>query len=104
MQALFDLEATNNELKADLRDLFINSAKEAAQPPLTAVHDAILDDLVYPTEIVGKRLRYKWTGPRSSRCISTQGPQHPEYKLDTFSSVYQKLTGKHVVFEFPLQD
>jgi small subunit ribosomal protein S7e len=27
-QALFDLEATNNELKADLRDLFINSAKE----------------------------------------------------------------------------
>ena len=27
-QALFDLEATNNELKADLRDLYINSAKE----------------------------------------------------------------------------
>jgi small subunit ribosomal protein S7e len=27
-QALFDLEATNNELKADLRDLFINGAKE----------------------------------------------------------------------------
>lgn len=28
MQALFDLEATNNELKADLRDLYITSAKE----------------------------------------------------------------------------
>ena len=27
-QALFDLEATNNELKADLRDLYINSARE----------------------------------------------------------------------------
>lgn len=27
-QALFDLEATNAELKADLRDLYITSAKE----------------------------------------------------------------------------
>jgi small subunit ribosomal protein S7e len=27
-QALFDLEATNNELKADLRDLYITAAKE----------------------------------------------------------------------------
>lgn len=28
MQALFDLEATNAELKSDLRDLYITSAKE----------------------------------------------------------------------------
>lgn len=27
-QALFDLEATNAELKSDLRDLYITSAKE----------------------------------------------------------------------------
>jgi hypothetical protein len=27
-QALFDLEATNNELKTELRDLYINSAQE----------------------------------------------------------------------------
>lgn len=28
MQALFDLEATNSELKADLRDLYITGARE----------------------------------------------------------------------------
>lgn len=28
LQALFDLEATNNELKADLRDLYITAARE----------------------------------------------------------------------------
>ena len=28
------------------------------------VHDAILDDLVHPTEIVGKRCRYKVDGSK----------------------------------------
>ena len=28
LQALFDLEATNQDLKADLRDLYITAAKE----------------------------------------------------------------------------
>ena len=32
---------------------------------LLQVHDAILDDLVYPTEIVGKRVRYKLDGSRT---------------------------------------
>ena len=31
---------------------------------LTAVHDAILQDLVYPAEIVGKRIRVKLDGSR----------------------------------------
>lgn len=27
-----------------------------------------------------------------------------EYKLDTFTGVYRKLTGKEVVFEYPLHE
>eukprot|EP00775_Hariotina_reticulata_P011666 gene11666-11809_t len=79
-QALFDLEATNNELKADLRDLYITAAKEVdvagSQRKAIIVH-VFLD-------------------PKDRNTT--------EYKLDTFAGVYKKLTGKDVVFEFPVQE
>ncbi|KAI8993632.1 40S ribosomal protein S7 [Pilobolus umbonatus] len=69
---------------------------------LTAVHDAILDDLVYPTEIVGKRLRQKVDGSKTLKVfLDSKDATSLEYKLDTFSAVYKKLTGKDVIFEFP---
>ncbi|CAI5946555.1 unnamed protein product [Closterium sp. NIES-64] len=190
-QALFDLEATNQELKSDLRDLFINSAKEidvsssrkavivhvpyrlrkafqkiharlvrelekkfsgkdvvlvatrrilpkprkgskVVRPrtrTLTAVHEAILEDLVFPTEIVGKRVRFRLDGSRIMKhgtAALAQGGIHvlfrldgscimkvyldpkernsTEYKVETFSAAYKKLTGKDVVFEFPITE
>ncbi|KAL1918118.1 40S ribosomal protein eS7 [Calcarisporiella thermophila] len=69
---------------------------------LTAVHDNILEDLVYPTEIVGKRTRVKVDGSKIIKVFLDQKDATSlEYKLDTFSNVYKKLTGKDVVFEFP---
>ncbi|EPZ35301.1 ribosomal protein S7e [Rozella allomycis CSF55] len=69
---------------------------------LAAVHDAILDDLVYPAEIIGKRLRVKVDGSRQIKVfLDRKDMESVEYKVDTFSSVYKKLTGKEVVFDFP---
>ncbi|KTG01633.1 hypothetical protein cypCar_00021639 [Cyprinus carpio] len=65
-----------------------NKQKRPRSRTLTNVHDAILEDLVFPSEIVGKRIRVKLD---SSRLI----------KVETFSGVYKKLTGKDVIFEFP---
>ena len=66
---------------------------------LTAVHDGILEDLVFPTEITGKRTRIATDGSKLIRCaLDSKDATSLEYKLDTFSSVYRKLTGKDVAF------
>lgn len=166
-QALFDLENTNQELKSDLKDLWINSAlqidvsgnrkavvihvpyrlrkafrkihlrlvrelekkfsgkevvliatRRIMRPPkkgsavqrprsrtLTAVHDAILEDLVYPAEIVGKRVRYRIDGSKIMKVyLDPKARNDTEYKLETFSGVYRKLSGKDVVFEYPISE
>merc|ERR1711899_278366 len=69
---------------------------------LTAVHDAILEDLCFPAEIVGKRIRTKLDGSKMIKVHLDKSQQNNvEHKLDTFTFVYKKLTGKDVTFEFP---
>ncbi|KAI3736751.1 hypothetical protein L2E82_26736 [Cichorium intybus] len=166
-QALFDLENTHQELKSDLKDLYINSASQidvannkkavvihvpyrltkqfrkihpklvrelekkfsgkdvvfiatrrivrppkkgsAAQRPrsrtLTAVHDAMLEDIVHPAEIVGKRIRYRLDGSKIIKIyLDPKARNDTEYKLETFAGVYRKLSGKDVVFEYPVTE
>ncbi|WFC97138.1 ribosomal protein S7 [Malassezia brasiliensis] len=81
-----------------------SSHSRAKQPrprsrTLSWVQDAILDDLVFPTEITGKRTRVATDGSKQIRAaLDSKDATSLEYKLDTFSSVYRKLTGKDVVF------
>nr|GMC73887.1 40S ribosomal protein S7 [Ipomoea batatas] len=166
-QALFDLENTNQELKSDLKDLYINAAvqidvsgnkkavvihvpyrlrkafrkihvrlvrelekkfsgkdviliatRRIVRPPkrgsavqrprsrtLTSVHEAMLEDVVVPAEIVGKRIRYRIDGSKIMKVfLDPKQKNDTEYKLETFSAVYRKLSGKDVVFEYPLTE
>merc|ERR1712042_21049 len=70
---------------------------------LTAVHDSILEDLSFPAEIVGKRIRVKLDASRVVKVTLEKAQQtNVEHKLDTFASVYKKLTGKDTVFSFEI--
>merc|ERR1712072_1172986 len=64
---------------------------------LTAVHDAILTDLVYPVEIVGKRVRTREDGSKILKVVLDEKERGGvDYRLDTYSEVYKRLTGKGV--------
>jgi len=68
---------------------------------LTAVHEAILEDIVHPTEIVGKRTLVKKDGSKIMKIIlDPKEKTNVSMKTETFQVVYKKLTGKDVSFDF----
>uniref|UniRef100_A0A7S1NQ11 40S ribosomal protein S7 n=1 Tax=Eutreptiella gymnastica TaxID=73025 RepID=A0A7S1NQ11_9EUGL len=68
---------------------------------LTNVHEAILTDIMYPVDIVGRRWRYKTDGSKQSKVfIDAREKDKVESKLEGFSTIYKKLTGKEVSFGF----
>ncbi|KAF7247791.1 40S ribosomal protein S7 [Varanus komodoensis] len=101
---VFIAQVEKNFAKANKKKPHKKQAKtsQEASRTLTAVHDAILEDLVFPSEIVGKRIRVKLDGSRLIKVHLDKAQQNNvEHKVETFSGVYKKLTGKDVVFEFP---
>jgi small subunit ribosomal protein S7e len=70
-----------------------------------AVHDAILHDLVYPVEIVGRRTLQREDGSSTLKIILDEKERGSvDYRLDTYTEVYKRLTGTNVNFEFPLPE
>jgi len=71
---------------------------------LSSVHDNILEDLVFPTEIVGQRVRTKEDGSKVMKVLlDPKDMGGLDWKIEGFAEVYKKLTGRTVVFEFPVQ-
>ncbi|XP_024442576.2 40S ribosomal protein S7, partial [Populus trichocarpa] len=72
---------------------------------LTAVHEAMLEDLVMPAEIAGRRIRYRIDGSKIMKdFLDPKEHNSTEYELEAFSAVYRKLSGKDVVFEYPVTE
>ena len=79
-----------------------NKQKHPRSLTLTAMHDTILENLVFPSEIVGKRIPMKLDGSWLIMVRLDKAQQNNvEHKVETFSCLYKKLMGKDVNFEFP---
>ncbi|XP_039046534.1 40S ribosomal protein S7-1-like [Hibiscus syriacus] len=105
------------EKKFSGKDVILIATRRILRPPkkcsavqrprsrtLTAVHEAMLEDIVLSAEIVGKRIRYRIDGTKIMKVyLDLKERNNTEYKLETFLAVYRKLAGKDV-FEFPVTE
>lgn len=77
------------------------SQKRPSSRTLTAVHDAILDDLCLPSAIIGKRIRVRIDGSRVYKIFLDQKDKDAlEDKIDAIATIYKQITTKDVTFEF----
>ncbi|XP_034899238.1 small ribosomal subunit protein eS7-like [Populus alba] len=63
----------------------------------------LLADLVMPAEIAGERIRYRIDGSKIKK-VFLDPKEHNSRELETFSAVYRMLSGKDVVFEYPVTE
>ena len=69
---------------------------------LKAVQEALLDDVVTPSEIVGKRIRVHRDGSKVIKVfLNPKDAAALEGKTETFAAVYKALTNKAVEVSFP---
>ncbi|XP_051008824.1 40S ribosomal protein S7-like [Acomys russatus] len=74
-----------------------NTRKHPRSRTLTAVHDATLEDLIFPREIVGKRIRVKPAGSRLTKGHLGKAQQSTvEHRVEIFSGICKTQTGKDV--------
>jgi small subunit ribosomal protein S7e len=67
-----------------------NKQKRPRSRTMTSVYDAILEDLVFPAEIVGKKIRVKLDGSQLIKVHLDKNQQtNIEHKVDTFAAVYK---------------
>lgn len=67
---------------------------------LRSVNECLLDDVVFPTTIVGKRIHYDSHGKQTTHVILDQNDRtRVEEKLTGFAAAYHRLTGLNTVFE-----
>jgi len=68
---------------------------------LTAVHDAVLEDLLLPATLIGRRTRHRVDGSTVTKCILDQNEKEIiEDKLDAVAHIFKKISTKDIVFEF----
>ena len=72
------------------------------QNTLTSVYDSLLEDILFPATIVGKRIRHFKTGKRLFKVhVDNIDKEHIENKVNALQTSYRHLTNRDLRIEFP---
>jgi len=92
-------------LKKDGKKNTVKHQKRPYSRTVQSVHNSILEDLAFPVDIVGKKTRVRSDQTKLIKVfLDPKEQSNVEHKLETFSAVYKKLTGKEVQFSFPTHE
>jgi len=90
--------------KRTIQSKWLKTHKSQMRPrnrTLTSVHDSILEDLVLPGSIIGRRIRHRLDGSTVMKVALDQNDEPAlRDKIDAIAHIYKKLTTKEVQFEF----
>ena len=68
---------------------------------LTSVYDSILDDLIAPGIVIGKRIRYHLDGSQHTKVtLNEESRAFIEQKTHSIAQIYKHLTNRKITFEF----
>lgn len=78
--------------------------KHHALRTFSPLENAVLEDIVFPTDIVGRRIRFQAGGNKIFKVyLDPKEASTVGSKIDAFEAVYNTLTGKNVTFEIGTQ-
>ncbi|CAD8156597.1 unnamed protein product [Paramecium octaurelia] len=94
--------------KRTIESKWVKSHRSQTRPnsrTLTSVYDGLLDDLVAPSTILGRRTRVRVDGTKFYRIfLDEQDKNEVEPRLDAIRAVYKLLTTRELEFEFRRDD
>jgi len=77
------------------------SQKRPNSRTLTAVHDAVLEDLLQPANVIGRRIRHRLDGSTVQKIILDQNDKDLiDERLEAIAYVYKKISTKEITFEY----
>ena len=90
--------------KRTIQSKWIKSHRSQMRPrnrALTAVYDAVLEDLCQPAGIIGRRIRHKLDGSVIQKVFLDQNEEAAvKDKVESITAVYKRLTTRDIQIEF----
>jgi len=68
---------------------------------MTSVYDSMLEDLIFPANVIGRRYRYRLNGTQLCKVfLSEESKPYLEDRAELIAQLYFALTNRKIAFEF----